>query len=180
MTDTPQPVPGSENQNISLGRDQPTGTVPADRTGAAAGAGTGAGTDAAAGASLTEDDRDIVRSAAIMAGVLVSQAESGFFDTFRESFAASKAIRGAPPAIRDLLAQGGMPSMPRAGSREELEGAALDMVRQAVATLRAKAPELVDDYRATVLDSCRDVAAAADETSRSESAALAKVEQALT
>ena len=69
--------------------------------------------------------------------------------------------------------------MPRAGSRDELEAATLDQLRRAVATLRAKAPDLVEGYRSTVVQSCRDIAAAADDTSANESDALAKVEQAL-
>ncbi|MDV3220779.1 hypothetical protein [Intrasporangium sp.] len=178
MTTTPQPMPGSEGPDLTLGQDTPT-TVPADRTGAAAETVPRDGTAASGGGGLTDEDQDLVRSAAIMAGALVSQAESGFFDTFRESFAASKAVRDAPAQIRDLLAQGGLPSMPRAGSREELAEATLDMVRRAVDILRAKAPDLVDAYRATVLDSCRDVAAAADDTSATESAALSSIEQAL-
>ena len=129
--------------------------------------------------ALTDEERDAIRTAAVLAGALVSQAESGFFDTFRESFAASKAVSSAPPAIRDLLVQGGLPSMPRAGSRDELEAATLDQLRLAVATLRAKAPDLVEGYRSTVVQSCRDIAAAADDTSANESEALAKVERAL-
>ena len=48
-----------------------------------------------------------------------------------------------------------------------------------MSTLRAKAPDLVESYRATVLQSSRDVAAAVDDTSANESEAMAKVEQAL-
>jgi hypothetical protein len=129
--------------------------------------------------ALTDEERGTIRTAAIVAGVLVSRAESGFFDTFRESFAASKAVRQAPPEVQELLTTGGWPSMPPAGSPEELESSSLGMIRAAVAALRAKAPHLVDGYRATVLQSCRDVAAAADDTSATETSAIAKVEQAL-
>ncbi|GAA6525792.1 hypothetical protein [Intrasporangium sp. DVR] len=155
MTDTPRP--GASDPSTALGQDRA----------------------AAQSASLSPDERNLVRSAAIMAGVLVSQAESGFFDTFKESFAASKAVKSAPAGVRELLVQGGLPTMPRAGTKDELATATLDSLRQAVATLRAKAPGLVEDYRATVLASCRDVAAAADDTSASESEAMARVEQAL-
>ncbi len=130
-------------------------------------------------AALTEEERGTIRTAAILAGVLVSRAESGFIDTFRESFAASKAVKEAPAEIQSLLVAGGWPSMPKAGSPEQLESSSLEMLRSAVAALRAKAPHLVDGYRATVLQSCRDVAAAADDTSASESGVIAKVEAAL-
>ena len=139
---------------------------------------------AAAGAggelALTEPERDVVRTAAILAGALVSRAESGFIDSFRESFAASKALRDAPAEVRELLASGGWPSLPRVRSEEELESTTMGQLEEAVQTLRAKAPGLVDGYRAMVLQSCRDVAAAADDTSGAESAVIAKVEAALT
>jgi hypothetical protein len=48
-----------------------------------------------------------------------------------------------------------------------------------VGVLRAKAPRLVDGYRSTVLQSARDVAAAADDTSANEAGVVAKIEQAL-
>jgi hypothetical protein len=136
-------------------------------------------TTPAGATSLTDEERGTIRTAAIMAGVLVSRADSGFLDTFRESFAASKAVQQAQPEVQKLLVTGGWPSMPSAGSPEELESSSLALIRSAVAALRAKAPHLVDGYRATVLQSCRDVAAAADDTSAPESDAIAKVEQAL-
>lgn len=129
--------------------------------------------------ALTDDEAGTVRSAAILAGALVSKAESGFIDTFKESFAASKAIKGAPAEIQQLLAKGGMPNMPKVSSPAEMESATMDMLRQAVAILQAKAPNLVEGYRATVVQSCRDVAAAADDTSANEQGVIAKVEQAL-
>ena len=167
MSETPRPYADPGNPGSTLGEDQPSSPVPPDQTGAAA------------GAPLTDEDRDTIRSAAMLAAAVVSQAESGFFDTFRESFAATKAVKSAPPAVRDLFVQGGLPSMPRAGSRQELETLTLDRLRQAVSTLRAKAPDLVEGYRAMVVQSCRDVAAAADDTSANESDAMARVEQAL-
>lgn len=129
-------------------------------------------------AQLTDDDRRVLRSAAILAGAFVSRAEKGFFDTFKESFAASKAVKDAAPEVQQLVMSGGMPEMPT-GTPDEVESRTLELLRSAVTVLRAKAPHLLEGYRATVLQSSRDVAAAADDTSTSESAAIAKVEQAL-
>lgn len=108
----------------------------------------------------------------------MSSAEKGFLDTFKESFAATNAVRDAPPEIQQLVMSGGMPELPT-GTPDEVESRTVELLRSAVAVLRAKAPHLVEGYRATVLQSARDVAAAADDTSASESAAIAKVEQAL-
>lgn len=128
---------------------------------------------------LTDDEAGVVRSAAMRAGVLVAAAEPGFLDTFKESFAASKAVKAAPPEIQQLIAQGGFPEMPK-GDKAEVEGRTLELLRQAVGILEAKAPHLVEGYRATVLASARDVASAADDVAASEEEAISKIQAALT
>lgn len=128
---------------------------------------------------LTDDEAAVVRSAAMRAGVLVAAAEPGFLDTFKESFAASKAVKAAPPEIQQLIAQGGFPEMPT-GDKAEVEGRTLELLRQAVGILEAKAPHLVEGYRATVLASARDVASAADDVAASEEEAISKIQAALT
>ena len=128
---------------------------------------------------LTDDEAAVVRSAAMRAGVLVAAAEPGFLDTLKESFAASKAVRDAPPEIQRLIAQGGFPEMPK-GDKAEVEGRTLELLRQAVGILQAKAPHLVEGYRATVLASARDVASAADDVAASEEEAISKIQAALT
>ncbi|MFN8109117.1 MAG: hypothetical protein U0Y82_04625 [Thermoleophilia bacterium] len=129
-------------------------------------------------ARLTDDDVKLLRSAAMRATALVSIADRGFLDTFKEAFAASKSITHAPENVRGLVA-GGMPSLPHAGSPAEMETAALDTIRQAGQLLAAKAPDLHDPYRDAVLGAVRDVAAAAGGTSQDEQAAIDKVTQAL-
>ena len=114
----------------------------------------------------------------MLASALVSRAEKGMFDSIKESFAASKAIAGSPPQIAALVGKGGFPELPK-GTPEQVEARTLELLGEAVAVLRAKAPDLVDGYRAMVLQSCRDAAAAADDTSGNEQSAIAKVEAAL-
>ena len=152
MTQSPAPTPADR---------------PADTTEAALG-----------GDAFTDDDHKTLRSAAMLASALVSRAEKGMFDSLKESFAASKAIAGSPPQIAALVGKGGFPELPK-GSPEEVEARTLGLLGEAVALLRAKAPDLVDGYRAMVVQSCRDAAAAADDTSGNEQAAIAKVEAAL-
>ena len=126
---------------------------------------------------LTEDERKIVRSAAVRAGALVAQADPGFLDTFKESFAASRAVKAASVDVQRLIA-GGLPEMP-SGNQEEIERRTLELLVQSVAILTRKAPHLVDEYRAVVLQPAKDVAAAADDTSSNETAAISRIESAL-
>ena len=127
--------------------------------------------------ALTENERKTVRSAALRAGALVAQAEPGFFDTFKESFAASKAVKAASPEVQKLVT-GGFPEMP-SGGNDQVTARTLELLKQAVGILRQKAPQLVEEYRQVVLQSAKDVAAAADDTSQQETAAVDQIERAL-
>ena len=127
--------------------------------------------------ALTEEEQKTVRSAALRAGALVAQAEPGFLDTFKESFAASKAVKAASPEMQKLVT-GGLPEMP-SGGKEEVNARTLELLKQAVRMLTDKAPHLVEEYRQVVLQSARDVAAAAGDTSQNETAAVSEIERAL-
>jgi len=127
--------------------------------------------------ALTEDEQKTVRSAGLRAGALVAQAEPGFFDTFKESFAASKAVKAASPEVQKLVT-GGFPEMP-SGGKDEVNARTLELLTQAVGILTQKAPQLVEEYRHVVLQSAKDVAAAADDTSQKETAAVGEIERAL-
>lgn len=127
--------------------------------------------------ALTEDERKTVRSAALRASALVVQAEPGFLDTFKESFAASSAVKAASPEVQKLVA-GGLPEMP-SGGKDETKARTLELLAQAIGILTEKAPQLVGEYRQVVLQSAKDVAAAAGDTSTSESAAIGEIERAL-
>ncbi|PKH42152.1 hypothetical protein SAMN05192575_107157 [Nocardioides alpinus] len=127
--------------------------------------------------TLTEDEKKTVRSAALRAGALVAQAEPGFLDTFKESFAASKAVKTASPEVQKLVG-GGLPEMP-SGSKDDVTARTIELLQQAVGILTAKAPQLVEEYKQVVLQSAKDVAAAADDTSHGETAAIGQIERAL-
>ena len=127
--------------------------------------------------ALTENERKTVRSAALRAGALVAQAEPGFFDTFKESFAASQAVKSASPEVQKLVT-GGFPEMP-SGGMDEVHARTLELLKQAVSILTQKAPQLVEEYRQVVLQSANDVAAAADDTSQKETAAVGQIERIL-
>ena len=127
--------------------------------------------------ALTEDEEKIVRSAALRAGALVGQAEPGFLDTFKESFAASKAVKAASPEVQKLVT-GGLPEMP-SGGKDEVNARTLELLKQAVGNFTEKAPQLIEEHRQVVLQSARDVAAAANDTSQNETAAVGEIERAL-
>jgi hypothetical protein len=128
-------------------------------------------------AALSEDEEKIVRSAALRASGLVAQAEPGFLDTFKESFASSKAARSASPELMKLLA-GGLPEMP-SGGKDAANARTLELLRDAVRILSEKAPHLVEEYKQVVIQSAKDVAAAADDTSANETVAIGQIESAL-
>ena len=65
------------------------------------------------------------------------------------------------------------------GGRDDVDARTLDLLKQAVSILTQKAPQLVEEYKQVVLQSAKDVAAAADDTSQRESAAVGEIERAL-
>jgi hypothetical protein len=93
------------------------------------------------------------RSAAVRAGALVAKAEPGFLDTFKESFAASRAVKAASPEVQKLVT-GGLPEMPF-GGKDEAHARTLELLRQAVGIMRQKAPQLAEEYRQVVLQSAK-------------------------
>ena len=129
------------------------------------------------GNALTEEEEKTVRSAAVRAGAMVAQADPGFFDSFKESYAGSKAIKGASPELQRLLTKG-FPEMP-SGSPDQARVRTLELLGQAVGILRLKAPTLVEEFKQVVLQSAEDVASAADDRSEREAAVIADIERAL-
>lgn len=129
-------------------------------------------------ADYTEHEHDTIRTAAFGAIALVSKADPGFFATFKESMAGSKALAAAPEAVKDLLKAGGFPTPPR-GSAEEIERQILDGLRQAVQTIAAKDAAAAAGFRDVILSACDAVATASKGVSAEESAVIAKVRDAL-
>jgi len=117
------------------------------------------------------------------AGLYVSLADRGFFDTFKEVGALSKHLKEArehnpSTLVRDLAAVRGtgfgMTERPEAVEKETLEA-----LQSAVGTLQAKAPDEVDAYRSFVLDIAESVAKAAGGVADSETGAIEKIRTAL-
>jgi hypothetical protein len=127
---------------------------------------------------FTDQDKGVVRDAALGALALVSRADPGFFAMFKESVAGSKAIAAAPAGLRELLTAGGMPTPPQ-GDAEQVTASVMDKLRSAVALLQAKAPDQVEPFRSVVLEACDAVANASKGVDPAEATVIDQVRTAL-
>jgi len=126
----------------------------------------------------TDQERQTLRTAAFGAVFLVSNADPGFFDMVKESFAGSKALAGTTPELRDLLKSGGIPQIPK-GSPTEVESNVLSALQDSTSILQAKNPAELDAFRTAVVTACDRVANAAGGVHEAETAAVGKVKAAL-
>lgn len=124
----------------------------------------------------SDQDKDTIRRAALGAVSLVSTAQPGFLDMFRESMAGSRVFAKAPPTIQDLLKGGFM--LPPTGSREQVESDVLQELTRATQILSVNPADL-EGYRNVILDACEQVAAAADGVSPDEEAMIQRVRDAV-
>jgi len=127
-------------------------------------------------AEYTENEKQTMRAGAFGAVILVSKADPGAMDMIKESFAASKALAGAPGEMKDVFK--GRPSMPK-GNPADVEGGILADLTSSIAAISAKNPAQLDAYRQTVLDACTKAAEAAGGVSDRETAAMTKVKSAM-
>ncbi len=139
-------------------------------------------------ADFTEQEWETVLEGPTSAGLIVSTAQRG--GSFRESFSLAKAYAEARQAtgasdLMDEIAQS-KPKVDRArqGSAEDLREHHLDIIREAVALLAAKAsPEELEDYRRFTLGLAERVARAKEESdepvSDAERAAIDEISAAL-
>jgi hypothetical protein len=128
--------------------------------------------------TLTDDEKRTLKTAAFGAVFMVSNADPGFFSMLRESFAASGALAGSTGLVKEVMTAGALPKLPK-DSPEQVEAAVLPALRQSVQILTAKAPDELENYRATVLAAADRVANASEGVSAHEAEMLAKVRDAL-
>lgn len=130
-------------------------------------------------AEYTDAEHDTIRNSAFGAIALVSKADPGFFATFKESMAGSRAFAAAPPAVQELLKSGGFPSPPK-GDAAEVEAQVLAGLGEARTILEAKDPAAAQGYRDVLLAAADAVAnAAGGGTDAAEAAVIAKIRAAL-
>jgi hypothetical protein len=126
----------------------------------------------------TDQERQTLRTAAFGAVYLVSSAEPGMLDMLKESLAGSKAFASASADLRDLLRAGGLPKIPK-GSPGDIESGVLEALNESTTILAAKGQRDLDGFRGAVNAAVDQVAAAADDVSPNEAAAIGKVRAAL-
>ena len=136
-------------------------------------------------ADFTEEEWNTLREGPPSAGMIVLISSKG--GSFRETWALAKTFSEArqqhgESELLDALVSD-KPDTPRFHSPEEAEEKGLELVRQAVALVQAKAPDDVEGYKRFVLEVAQRVAEAHKErgeaVSSEEQEAIGKIESAL-
>ncbi len=137
----------------------------------------------AAKTDFTEQEFDAMQKGVTGAGMLVSLADRGFFDSFKEIGALSKYLAEAQTkSTNPLIAEVAKVKSTGFGltsSPEEIEGQTIDALKSSMSTLTAKSPGDAQAYRDFVLNVAKSVAEAAKGTNAAESDAIKKIEGAL-
>ena len=144
---------------------------------------------------LNEDETQTMKAAAFGAVFLVANADPGFFNVLRESFAASGALASSRGLVKQVLTTGRLPKLPKSppndpgveasagagtgGTSSATKAFVLAALRESVDILAAKVPDELPNFRQTVMDAVDRVASAADGVSDRELAVLAEVREAL-
>jgi hypothetical protein len=136
-------------------------------------------------ADFTEEEWNTLRQGPPSAGMIVLISSKG--GSFRETWALAKTFaearkqHGESELLDALVAD--KPDTPRFHSPEEADEKGLELLRQAVALVRGKAPDDVEGYKGFVLEVARRVAEAHKEgeqaVSPEEQEAIGKIESAL-
>jgi hypothetical protein len=133
-------------------------------------------------ADFTEEEWDQLRKGATAAGLLVSVSDRSFLDSFKEASSFAKYLLGSrdddSQLVRELASEHGT-GFDAIATPGEVNEAADDSLRDAVATLQAKAPDEVEAYRAFVLELAETVSKAAKGGDEAEAAAIERIEAAL-
>jgi hypothetical protein len=131
---------------------------------------------------FTEDEWKALEKGVTGSGMLVSVADRDFTDSFGEASALAKALaahRESPSElVRELAGTRGT-GFGMTASPQEVESGTLDSIGIALTALGAKAPDEVDPYRELVLGVAEAVAEAKGGVTDVETAALAKIKDAL-
>jgi hypothetical protein len=131
---------------------------------------------------FTEEEWEHMRKGATGAGLLVSVSDRGFFDSFKEASSLAKHLveaRGDESQLVRELADTRPTGFGLTASPTEVENETLGALQVSVATLRAKAPDELESYRAFVLELAESAGKAAGGGDQAEAAAVEKVRAAL-
>ena len=134
-------------------------------------------------ADFTDEEWETLHKGVSGAALLVSLADRGFFDTFKEAGALAGHLKEAHQTssstlVRELAEIHGT-GFGLTSSPQKVETESLGALRSSMETLRAKAPDEASAYSEFVLDVAESVAKAADDIGAPESGALEKIREAL-
>ena len=132
-------------------------------------------------ADFTEQEWDQLRKGATGAGLLVSVSDRSFLDSLKEASSFAHYLVDSreddSQLVRELASEHGTGFGAIATPSEVQE--ADEALRTAVSTLRAKAPDELDSYRAFVLQLAETVSKAAKGGDEAEAAAIERIKTAL-
>jgi hypothetical protein len=134
-------------------------------------------------ADFTAEEWETLQKGVTGAAMLVSLADRGFFDTFKEVGALAKHLteartKSTSPLIKELAEVRGT-GFGFTSSPQEVETETLQALRSSMSTLQSKAPDDAQAYRDFVINVAKSVGEAAKETAATESDAIGKIEAAL-
>jgi len=137
----------------------------------------------AAKTDFTPEEWDTLQKGVTGAGMMVSLADPGFFDSFKEVGALTKYLSDARsnstnPLISDVAQVKGT-GFGLTSSPQQIETETIQALKSSMTTLKAKAPDDAQAYRDFVLNVAKSVGEAAKGTSASESDAIQKIDAAL-
>ncbi|HEY9378823.1 MAG TPA: hypothetical protein VIQ02_17235 [Jiangellaceae bacterium] len=134
-------------------------------------------------ADFTAEEWETLQKGVTGAAMLVSLADRGFFDTFKEVGALAKHLgeartKSTSPLVKEVAEVRGT-GFGLTSSPQEVETETLQALRSSMTTLQSKAPDDAPAYREFVLNVVKSVAEAAKDTAAAESDAIEKIEAAL-
>jgi hypothetical protein len=134
-------------------------------------------------ADFTAEEWDALQKGVSGAGMMVSLADPGFFDSFKEIGALTKHLSEARssntnPLISEV-AQVRSTGFGLTSSPKEIETETIQALRSSMSTLKAKAPDDAQANRDFVLNVAKSVGEAVKGTTTSESDAIQKIDAAL-
>ena len=137
----------------------------------------------AAKTDFTTEEWDALQKGLTGAGMWVSLVDPKFFDSFKEIGALTKHLaeaqtKSSNPLIAEVAKVKGT-GFGLTSSPQEIEAQTIEALTSSMSTLKVKAPDDAQAYRDFVLEVAKSVAAAAKDTSTSESDAIQKIEAAL-
>jgi len=137
----------------------------------------------AAKTDFTPEEWDMLQKGVTGAGMMVSLADPGFFDSFKEVGALTKYLSDARsnstnPLISEVAQVKGT-GFGLTSSPQQIETETIQALKSSMTTLKAKAPDDAQAYRDFVLNVAKSVGDAVKGTAASESDAIQKIDAAL-